>query len=437
MSGGGKPARLLWTLAVAGALTAVGVATPATGSARVKGLLFFRANDGVRGGELWRTNGTRSGTRFVANINPGDDDGFPGPDGSFPGDFARLGKHVYFVADNGVKGRELWRTNGTRKGTRLVKDIDPGDDDMIPGPDSGSPSGFTKLGKRLYFGASDGEEGGELWRTDGTRKGTKQVKDIDPGSVGSAPSGFVRQGKRLFFRANDGDSGAEVWRTNGTRKGTRLHVDVNPGPPSSLPSEFASLGKKLIFRADDGVHGIEPWRTVGKTGAKLLRNISPGAANSAPIGLIRLGDRLYFGADDETRGRELWRTNGTRKGTKLVRDINPGDDDGLGGPDDSSPFYLARLGKRIYFSAGDDEHGRELWRTNGKRKGTKLVRDIRPAVPSSLPCELARVGRRLVFGAYTVADGFELWRSDGSKAGTGLVKDIRPGPIGSDPLGCD
>jgi ELWxxDGT repeat protein len=36
----------------------------------VDGTLFFRANDFTHGYELWRSDGTRSGTRLVRDIDP-------------------------------------------------------------------------------------------------------------------------------------------------------------------------------------------------------------------------------------------------------------------------------------------------------------------------------------------------------------------------------
>ena len=114
-----------------------------------------------------------------------------------------LGDYLYFRADDGTNGWELWRTNGTT--TTLVQDIHTG-------ADSSNPYGFTALGDYLYFQADDGTNGYELWRTNGTT--TTLVQDIRTGADGSYPYGFTALGDYLYFRADDGTNGAELWRTS-------------------------------------------------------------------------------------------------------------------------------------------------------------------------------------------------------------------------------
>src|SRR5262249_34349329 len=68
---------------------------------------------------------------------------------------------LYFVADDGVHGRELWQTDGTAAGTMLVQDI-------APGPLSSDPIALTLGSGTLFFSASDGVHGRELWKAGGT-----------------------------------------------------------------------------------------------------------------------------------------------------------------------------------------------------------------------------------------------------------------------------
>lgn len=56
----------------------------------------------------------------------------PGPDGSSPRYLTTVGKQAFFSADYPDAGRELWVSNCTNKGTKLVKDIYPGVGDADP-----------------------------------------------------------------------------------------------------------------------------------------------------------------------------------------------------------------------------------------------------------------------------------------------------------------
>ena len=101
-----------------------------------------------------------------------------------------------------------------------VKDIRP--------DGSSSPADLVVRGSRVYFSANDGTSGRELWRTDGTSAGTKRVKDILPGAGSSSPHGLVSTGDVLAFAANDGVHGDEPWQSDGTAGGHR-HGRGHPG----------------------------------------------------------------------------------------------------------------------------------------------------------------------------------------------------------------
>src|SRR5262245_51947037 len=80
-------------------------------------------------------------------------------DGSNPLDLVNVGGTLYFAADDGIGGRELYKSNGTAGGTTLVKDI-------RPGPEGSAPSDLVNVNGTLYFAADDGVRGRELWKSD-------------------------------------------------------------------------------------------------------------------------------------------------------------------------------------------------------------------------------------------------------------------------------
>src|SRR5205823_7952231 len=110
----------------------------------------------------------------------------------------------------------------------------------------------------LYFSADDGVNGGELWKSDGTVPGTVQVKNINS-SGDSSPSGFTVFNNALYFSADDGMTGFELWKTDGTLGGTAQVMDINPLGGDSSPSVFTVFNNELYFSADD-VTGCELWK---------------------------------------------------------------------------------------------------------------------------------------------------------------------------------
>ncbi len=389
----------------------------------VAGTLFFGANDGSHGEELWRSDGTAAGTKLVRDIMPGSND-------SGPYNLTNVGGTLFFGANDPTHGAELWRSDGTAAGTKLVRDINP----ASAGFRDSNPSSLTNLGGTLFFVADDGVHGPALWRSDGTAAGTKLVTDIHPSSEHiTYVDRLTNVAGTLFFRANDGTHGAELWRSDGTAAGTKLVRDIAPGsegpyPYSSEPGQLTNVAGNLFFVAYTPDLGSELWRSDGTAaGTKLVRDIAH-PYGSDPRQLTNVSGTVFFFADDGVRGHELWRSDGTAAGTRLVRDIGPGR-----GP--FQPRPLTNVAGTLFFGANDGSHGEELWRSDGTAAGTKLVRDITPGDGGSGPRALTSVGRTLFLTANDDTHGFEPWRSDGTAAGTELVCDILPGDGGSDPYG--
>jgi ELWxxDGT repeat protein len=156
---------------------------------------FFVFDDGSHGRELWASKGTLGGTAIVKDLTSG----VAGSDIQL---LAALGRFAYFTLRLPDGGLYLYRSDGTGAGTVQV-----------------SPTPFVSIGEAvavgsttLLFAGESGGSGSELWATDGTVAGTRLVQDIYPGAEGSGPAEFTRVGDHVFFGADDGQRGDELWK---------------------------------------------------------------------------------------------------------------------------------------------------------------------------------------------------------------------------------
>jgi ELWxxDGT repeat protein len=116
------------------------------------------------------------------------------------------------------------------------------------------------LGERVVFVMAGQQKGEELWTTDGTAAGTRLLVDLWPGPFGSRPRLLTPVPGGLVFSALRPDVGRELWFTDGTSAGTRLLADVESGIGSSLPADFQVFGSDLYFSAHNAETGRELFR---------------------------------------------------------------------------------------------------------------------------------------------------------------------------------
>ena len=321
---------------------------------------------------------------------------------------------VYFAANNGVIGNELWRTDGTAAGTTLVKDFYTG-----TAGNNGNPSGFRVVGNRLYFNVgNDGVDSGLVvyFLEPG---GTPQRALLSANVPARGPLLGAVNGKVLLRQLENSNTNYGLYALGATGS---TFGKISAGTNNIGTEPYAVLNGKAYFDSATGPNSAsEPWVTDGTAkGTVKLKEIFPGAPGSDPRDFVATTNRVYFTADDGTRGRELWATNGTDAGTTLVYEHHP-----LSTGTGNFGVPVAR-GDTLYYLPNDPATGYELWRTQGTAATTSVVKDITPGSG----------GQHMTLFAFQngvgMLRGGALYVSDGTGPGTTLLGQVDGDGYGPD-----
>lgn len=325
--------------------------------------------------------------------------------------------------NNGVNGTEPWITDGTEKGTKLLKDINTTGDSVFRYRHSQAP-----LGNKTIFTAFDGnidagKNGTQLWMTDGTEAGTRLIKTFSS-NVRLIDGSYSQYKNKVFFSMNvvGENKGYELWSTDGTAEGTSMVKDICDGACSAYPSDMTEYKDKLYFRAYTGTHGSELWVTDGtENGTTLFKDFAPRRTingvsyrgNGLPKDLAVSNGKLFISANNNSMSdsyRQLWVSDGTTEGTQLFKDLLPHTDL------PARPNKLFSAGSTLYFKARIEGSTLDyLYTSDGTPEGTKLFKDAE--------------GGTIHIGAHTktVSNGIvyfsngNVFKTDGTKDGTAYL----------------
>lgn len=362
--------------------------------------ILFSGWDAARGHELWTSDGTAEGTRLLKNLCPGPCDGGPGR-------FRVVLDRVLFSTATG----DLWETDGTTAGTIRLAARRPDD----PFPD-GPPLDIAELDGRIVFTGFDPVNGLQPWVSDLTPAGTRPIDVLGITLGASSQIGsLIPFGSKVLFAGCD-DVGFRAFVSDGTATGTA------PLPVPALPCEpfrflfGKAVGDLAFFEWDQKL-----WRTDGTpTGTFAL---GPSGFQF-PHGMAELGGRLLLVLDSPTdfgRFWDYWTSDGTPAGTRLAFRLR------LGG----TPSPLAVVGDEAFFTAQhpDSPFPITLWRTDGTAEGTRPLLSLRTTT-SGLRPEVVRLDGRTFFLAESDERPFgpELWVTDGTAEGTAPVFPDGNGP---------
>lgn len=433
------------------------------------GGVLFRSTDAASGSEPWFAATTQPPAQ-VADL-------YVARPGSGIQAAARSRDRMYFVADDGVVGREIWSTDGTAGGTQVV--------DHAPGVASSTLGAvqMVTFGDRVAVSTFDPilqVAAGRVMVGDGTSAGTVALPPVVSQFV--SPTLAVR-GDELFFAADDG-----IYHSDGTPAGT---IRYPVSPILTRPERLFALagGLALVYEhfqilATDGfvtsLLSAGPDRILGQLGGRLLFVDQRGLvstdgtffgtvvlqAQAGPIDLVAQGrDRIvflaggilydtdggpggvraiaqlpagieivqvlvgatktYLIADSVSSGRELWRVDPIAGVATLVVDLVPGSDSGV------QQAWLCGDGDVLFLAASNGSDGSEPYLSDGTASGTVRLADLHPGTGSSNPHFLGVAGGLVYFRADDGVVGEELWQVPLGTVGAASVQTLRAGCIGS------
>ncbi len=240
--------------------------------------LFFLSGEG----DLWVSDGTAGGTRLVKEFGPFDID----PDETA---FVAVGANIFFTADTDTAGVELWRSDGTPGGTFMVKDIAPGTDSAFSLGFGFQPFDALPLGNAVYFIADDGEHGPELWKSDGTAAGTKMACDLFPGTESAFLNGFsvnepvqmAEMGGTLYFFGKDPAAGDELRRLGSPSLARLPDMGITRGTGGNLLMTFTApeAGSYRLERSTS-LSSWEPVETRTATAQQVMNFTAPASGTA-------------------------------------------------------------------------------------------------------------------------------------------------------------
>lgn len=359
--------------------------------------LFFLATESPTGRELWATDGTAGGTRLVTDLTPG-------PQGSSLSHLTAVGRTLVFArrvpgSSTQAERMELWRADGTAAGTQRLVDLGAGSDMSWQ---------LIRLDTAALFLVTHPSRGTQLWKTDGTAAGTGLVQHIDSGQVHAVD--VRNEGRRAFFTVLDG-SNTEVWQTDGTSTGTLRLYTFGPNPVARL---LGSLGEYVYLTLADvelqwmRVYRLRTGVTSSREYIATVPNPYAGQIDAVPFldTVARTEGKLFFSigigsSGPVPRDTQLWVTDGTQAGTKLLRRPLSLSDEY------SSPIYVLGTGL-VFFASYEPGVGIEPWVSDGTAAGTRRLKDI-SSRESSYPSSFQRSGDRVYFSAYDDTQAGQLW----------------------------
>ena len=363
-----------------------------------KSMLISAGSDGINGCELWTSMATLSSTSLLIDINPTGD--------STPGLW--LGMHelinngnelVFFDADDGLNGREMWVSDGTTNGTQRITSTNGVNDGLkISSKISPWMNGMVFTNFENKFMWSDGSTAVELFDAPFFSTSMQIILDSSTSDMSVHTLTELWPSETgMWFSAATVTEDLEIHHISNSGVLTSWNLNTLEG---SMPSSLITNGADNIVIAEDGNNGRQLARlnwdgTHNWVTSLTLQNNGASATNvGVRMGLNLVGDILVFDAQTSGVDTTLWgfniTTNSAQELSNLI--LAPGENSGA-----------VYLDGKIWFDCVTATSATELCYSDGTIAGSKLAHEFQPGISSSDIREIVVVNHQLLI----IADGEE------------------------------
>ncbi len=372
------------------------------------------------------------------------------PYSSSPSDWVEAGGVTFFIAYSGAAGYELWRTDGTDAGTRLVRDLNPGVSSSSIEELAALDAGFVVMLESKHLYVSDGTAAGttrvcchtlqvvrsavvpngrvvfsantggvstpRLFVLDGSEEGASQIADITVTEFIGRVGGLM-----LFFGRHNSGVTSALWATDGTSAGTeQLLLASAPGSFTSVPATVSS--GSYLWAVIAGVTTL--LKTNGTAaGTQTLGPFSPGSVFSE---LVPGQNRLFCDATSAATGNEVFSSAGMG-GDFVVHEARPGS---LG----SGITGLTSFNAGVLFGAvASAATNNEPFYVDEATGTVTALGDLNPGTAGCFP-KFAPNGSRALLVCTVTGTPRSVWVTDGTDAGTLALTAPEVGGFSDDPV---
>jgi len=371
------------------------------------GMLYFMANDGTIGGEIWKTDGTENGTILVADVQADSTDLL---EFYFPSRPVGIGdEDLYFVSQTRSSDRihrvHLWNLD-INDNLTLLKSMNG--NPPFQGSRATDINNLTVYQDKLYFTLSDQE----IWESDGTVNGTKVF--FETGTQAGVSDLQIINDEFYFFIDSFFQErftwNRNLYITDGTLSGTQFKKQFLLGCPNNR-IDLSIQDEKIIGIFDNNTCGYQTYLEADGF-PRIVQSNTPSTGRGINSAFYKDEDLIFFSSELFNGTQFRYHLNRVKKGTSDVEIIKEMQGINIFPLPDGRFLF----DQRVYIGYGKSNYS--IGATDGTAQGTSFLIGFDYLFPKFLT-----FSDGYIFAASK--DGIlSFWYSDGTEVGTQKITDF-------------